>query len=649
MAYFLPPSMRTLSLLICSIASLSLTACTRKSVDLSPLCGGEICAGHYTQYIALTIQPSTTESGTLTDVPPVPIRLTQQQFRDAGVDPNTLSTDGHDITITDAYHNVRPFDIESWDAERGYVVWVKLPEFHTDMGMSLLVYLGNKSGAVRPNPDVWDSGFMGVWHLAETEGATFVDATGKGNDAVGHQATTGSGSMGAGQSMSADTAGLHADGVAISGGASFTIEGWFSVTGNAYRYRRPLIADVPEDDFEVLWQVADLPNSGALLSLDNLATVTMVDDSNTPLPYQVITDTGHGTEFWYRVLSATTHESALLYGNPNPPERSSLDTFHFYARDGWFEQFESDKAAFHDAGKDPLTNNLTMKTGRMWASLGSVDQPLDIRKGYLIQTYATTLGGIGGVTPFIASSATPDIATPTTDSFVVIQPQSADTVLFRTAAGSTSDGASDISKDLSPISGNIGVGIYEGNVTVFANNEQLPGMPQTGNWANELNTLIIGAYDASNSAPFSQTTYHRIMIYKWHGQTVTAALGNERVNGLSLGNFAITVDQKNVDISASGTITTLQLPKSAPAHHIALVVTNTTYQAFVDGQSVATGTTESFGDLHGFNLIDGRALNGVLDEVRISNVARSADWLAFEERSMKSDFMEVTGKVMTLP
>jgi hypothetical protein len=80
---------------------------------------------------------------------------------------------------------------------------------------------------------------------------------------------------------------------------------------------------------------------------------------------------------------------------------------------------------------------------------------------------------------------------------------------------------------------------------------------------------------------------------------------------------------------------------------VALVVTPSSFALYIDGQSNAKGAASAHSDLKGFHLMDARALTGVLDEVRVSNVARSADWVALEWRSARPGFMSV-GEAQTL-
>ncbi len=294
--------------------------------------------GHFPQRILLTI-PSGSTTAALTDVP-VPIRLTTAQFTTAGVDPTSLSNDGHDIAITDTDSNLLPLQIESWDATRGYVVWVQLASLPTDSDVSFYLYLGNTNGTDPSTPTVWDSGFVGVWHLAETGDVTsFIDATGHANNAAGRTAENASASIGSGQTIDAGH-GLRASSVEIPLGSSLTIEGWITAKAEAYHYRRPLNATPPEDDFEVEWILPTSPAAFVSRVGDMALTVAVIHDStDTIVPYTGL-ETNPDTELWYRVASASNPSPSLLYGNPQADDLSDASaTFHFWAYDDSWDQF----------------------------------------------------------------------------------------------------------------------------------------------------------------------------------------------------------------------------------------------------------------------------------------------------------------------
>ncbi len=142
-----------------------------------------------------------------------------------------------------------------------------------------------------------------------------------------------------------------------------------------------------------------------------------------------------------------------------------------------------------------------------------------------------------------------------------------------------------------------------------------------------------------------------MLARKWHGVNVIASSGDERVNGLSIGDFGISVGPSAVYLSTHDGITVINEPASASAsvtHHVALVVDASSYNLFIDGVSASSASVSAHADLKGFHLIDARALSGILDEVRVSNIARAHfEWLSLEVRSARAGFMTI-GQAQTL-
>ncbi|MFC1610740.1 DUF2341 domain-containing protein [Myxococcota bacterium] len=79
--------------------------------------------------------------------------------------------DGSDIFFTeDDGSTLLDFEIEAYEAATGTLVaWVKAPSLTSFSGFSMYLYYGNASPPASSNPaNVWNSGYIGVWHLKET-------------------------------------------------------------------------------------------------------------------------------------------------------------------------------------------------------------------------------------------------------------------------------------------------------------------------------------------------------------------------------------------------------------------------------------------------------------------------------------------------
>ena len=124
---------------------------------------GSLDTGAFARKITVTFQGAPA-SVTLVNFP-VLVRLSTaingfsySDFRD----PN-----GGDLRFADEYGNLVPHEIDNWDENGVSTVWVKVPRLARNAAIT--AYYGRR----RPLPavaasDVWDSGYVGVWHLGET-------------------------------------------------------------------------------------------------------------------------------------------------------------------------------------------------------------------------------------------------------------------------------------------------------------------------------------------------------------------------------------------------------------------------------------------------------------------------------------------------
>jgi hypothetical protein len=113
------------------------------------------------------------------------------------IDYSHTEDDGSDIRFVDAGASPGalplPHEIEEWNEAGTSFVWVKVDIAPTSADEYIWIYYGNPSPPAAPNPEeVWDSNFVGVWHLTETgTGAVddYEDSTGNGNHGQGETDT----------------------------------------------------------------------------------------------------------------------------------------------------------------------------------------------------------------------------------------------------------------------------------------------------------------------------------------------------------------------------------------------------------------------------------------------------------------------------
>ncbi len=145
------------------------------------------------------------------------------------------SGSGVDLMFADsAGTDLLDYEVENWATDGVSHVWVKVPELVAG-GDSIRVYWGNMAVASPPasttNGDAWNSGYLGVWHLAENED----DATLNGNDGANIQSTNAPG-------VAADANGfdgiddyiqLETSPVSVPplGASNFTLSAWFKRAG----------------------------------------------------------------------------------------------------------------------------------------------------------------------------------------------------------------------------------------------------------------------------------------------------------------------------------------------------------------------------------------------------------------------------------
>lgn len=143
---------------------------------------------------------------------------------------------GGDLRFFDAAGNLLPHEIDTWDPNGVSTVWVKVP------ALSASTAITAKYGCEEPPDvsakDVWDDGYLGVWHLGAASGNSVqADSTRNGKDfsvnvnnsdgvasgaegAVGRAAATGLRSDGKGCFSMSDADKLFA------GRSAFTVETW---------------------------------------------------------------------------------------------------------------------------------------------------------------------------------------------------------------------------------------------------------------------------------------------------------------------------------------------------------------------------------------------------------------------------------------
>lgn len=76
------------------------------------------------------------------------------------------AADGGDLRFADAAGNLLPHEIDTWDTNGVSTAWVKVPALSRNATITACWGCSGTPPAVAPK-DVWDDGYVGVWHLGE--------------------------------------------------------------------------------------------------------------------------------------------------------------------------------------------------------------------------------------------------------------------------------------------------------------------------------------------------------------------------------------------------------------------------------------------------------------------------------------------------
>ena len=126
------------------------------------------------------------------------------------IDYTHTQNNGEDLRFFDADGTLLDYEIEKWDEAGASYVWVRVPQIDASSNIdNIWMYYGNSSATSGETPaNVWDSNYVGVWHLGEEQAGTantglYKDSTSYNNDGTDNVAATGQdGSLGDGQQFS---------------------------------------------------------------------------------------------------------------------------------------------------------------------------------------------------------------------------------------------------------------------------------------------------------------------------------------------------------------------------------------------------------------------------------------------------------------
>jgi hypothetical protein len=161
-----------------------------------------------------------------------PLLVTFSPAAAAGFSYAGFAAQGADLRFTDADNTVLlSHEIEAWDTNGVSRVWVRVPSLSTNRVIKAF-WRDPEAGAPASAP-VWDAGFCGVWHLADT----LNDATANANNGVNAGSVAAPGAVAGGRSFGGADFIDCGNGASLnSAGDLLTLSAWIkpaAISGNA--------------------------------------------------------------------------------------------------------------------------------------------------------------------------------------------------------------------------------------------------------------------------------------------------------------------------------------------------------------------------------------------------------------------------------
>ncbi len=185
-------------------------------------------SGSYAYRSAITIDHGNIADGSLTNFP-VLISGTYSYLATTANGGNVSNANGYDIVFTSdaAGTQVLPYERESYSASTGQVIfWVQVPSLSDVTDTVIYMFYGNPSVTTDQSnkTGVWDSNFVGVWHLPNGSTLSASDSTSNGNNGTISGATATAGEIDGGASLNGSSYISISPSGSLSG--TYTIEAW---------------------------------------------------------------------------------------------------------------------------------------------------------------------------------------------------------------------------------------------------------------------------------------------------------------------------------------------------------------------------------------------------------------------------------------
>ncbi|KKM67490.1 hypothetical protein LCGC14_1470580, partial [marine sediment metagenome] len=527
---------------------------------------------------------------------------------------NVERDEGYDIVFKDSYGRQLDHEIEDYVPTSGkFVAWVRIPTLSYNTDMVIYMYYGSScvSSSQENITGVWNSNYKGVWHLDETpaDQGTHDDSTSNPNTGTWNDTNTLGNTNATGRIDGADDFDGTDDSINVSYDASLDMTSEITISA---------------------W-IKSTTDSRFILARQASAAPAPSHDGGTPVTKSV-EDSGNSITKSYTVPAGSDR---ILIVNAMSEEDSSVDPIApATVTYGGQTLLKLDEATETDQAHSSLW--YLLETGIVAASNTNV-----------IVTWA---GSSGDNALFVSSYAGANQTTPWGTPNSNIGTGSTCSVTVSSAAGELVISTAMITQDDAatkpqPVPANPGQ-------TQRYNTEILTGSSST----------VMEHAVSSEKAGDTSVTISYLVEDPEEWAIVAGSLkpiaggGNMpyALNTTNGGEFSIINGGTEYNVSASGNINDDQW------HYIAATYVGSTMSLYAEGVLSLTDPGYS-GDLptNSNDLLIGADYNsptaayftGILDEVRISNVARSADWIktCYYNQKASSTFYSIGGETGYAP
>src|SRR5580698_313890 len=141
------------------------------------------------------------------------------------------NSSGYDIIFTSDAAGTQKLnhEIEYYNGSTGqFIAWVEVPTVSYTTDTVIYLFYGNSSitASQENKPGVWDSNFLGVWHLSNGTTLNANDSTANGNNATINGATAASGFIDGGASFNGTTSSLSEGATTTTNVSALTVGVW---------------------------------------------------------------------------------------------------------------------------------------------------------------------------------------------------------------------------------------------------------------------------------------------------------------------------------------------------------------------------------------------------------------------------------------